>query len=157
MCATTARTGPPLMPLDRFLIAQDAVYPQVLDELAAGRKRTHWMWFVFPQLVGLGFSASAHRYGIAGIGEAQRYLAHPILGARLAETTALMLDWAGKRSAVAILGNIDAMKFCSSMTLFELAALGAKGSEHFGHAIDAFCQGRRDERTLDLLKAIAAR
>jgi uncharacterized protein (DUF1810 family) len=80
------------------------------------------------------------------------YLAHPILGARLAEATQLMLGWARRRSAIAVLGPIDALKFCSSMTLFEVAALTTDAdAEAFSHALDAFCQGRRDERTLHLL------
>lgn len=138
--------------LGRFVTAQDAVYAQVRAELVQGDKRSHWMWFVFPQIAGLGSSATARRYAISGIAEARRYLAHPVLGERLAECTQLMLGWAGRRSAAAILGPVDALKFCSSMTLFELAALDRGGRpEHFAHALDAFCQGRRDERTLGYL------
>lgn len=138
--------------LDRFVTAQDAVFPEVRAELVDGEKRTHWMWFVFPQIAGLGSSAAARRYAIDGLAEAAAYLAHPVLGARLAETTQLMLGWARRRSAFAVLGPIDAVKFCSSMTLFEVAALTAgTASEAFGHCLDAFCQGRRDERTLQLL------
>ncbi|MFC0204512.1 DUF1810 domain-containing protein [Novosphingobium soli] len=138
--------------LDRFVAAQDAVYRQVRAELARGEKQSHWMWFFFPQLAGLGTSPMAQRYAIGSLPEARAYLRHRILGRRLAETTQMMLGWAGRRSAVAILGPVDALKFCSSMTLFELAATGEGDRlDPYGHALDAFCQGRRDERTLQLL------
>lgn len=148
------------MPLDlqRFVDAQDPMFEQVRAELVAGAKRSHWIWFVFPQVSGLGSSPMAQRYAIGGLGEARRYLAHPVLGARLAECTQLMLGWAGRRSAVTILGPVDAMKFCSAMTLFELAALdGSSEAGRFSHALDAFCQGRRDERTLHYLGPIPVR
>jgi uncharacterized protein (DUF1810 family) len=138
--------------LRRFLVAQDDVFSEVRTQLVQGEKQSHWMWFVFPQLAGLGTSPLARTYALAGLEEARRYLSHPVLGARLAECTQLMLGWAGRRSAVAILGTIDALKFCSSMTLFELAALDSScEADRFSHALDAFCQGRRDERTLQLL------
>ncbi len=133
--------------LERFVAAQDTVYSRVLDELRAGDKRSHWMWFVFPQIAGLGQSDMARRYAIADLAEAQAYLAHLVLGPRLQECTGAMLDWAGKRSAEAILGSIDALKFASSMTLFEAAGGGAE----FGGALNAFHSGKRDARTLDLL------
>ncbi|SFG15693.1 Uncharacterized protein, DUF1810 family [Novosphingobium sp. CF614] len=138
--------------LQRFVHAQRETYADALAELRAGTKRSHWMWFVFPQLAGLGHSPTARYFAISGLGEAQDYLAHPVLGPRLAECTDRMLDWAGKRSAVAILGEIDALKFRSAMTLFELAALDRIERDRFSHALDAFCQGRRDERTLRLLR-----
>ncbi len=146
------------MDLDRFIAAQRDVFAQVCAELVDGEKRSHWMWFVFPQIAGLGASAMARRYGVEDLGEARRYLAHPVLGSRLAKVTELMLSWAGRRSAVAILGPVDAVKFCSSMTLFELAtpALSSEAGR-FGHALDAFCDGRRDERTIDMLKRLPAR
>ncbi|WP_404480064.1 DUF1810 domain-containing protein [Novosphingobium sp. BL-52-GroH] len=144
------------MHLDRFVAAQDGLFDEVRAELVEGEKRSHWMWFVFPQVAGLGSSQMALRYAIEGLGEARRYLAHPVLGARLAECTQLMLGWAGRRSAFAILGPVDALKFCSSMTLFELAALEGGDADRFSHALDAFCQGRRDERTLALLDLIPA-
>ncbi|HUD28950.1 MAG TPA: DUF1810 domain-containing protein [Novosphingobium sp.] len=138
--------------LDRFISAQDEIFPQARAELVRGEKRSHWMWFVFPQVAGLGTSLMAQTYAIEGLSEARRYLADPVLGPRLAESTQLMLGWAGRRSAVAILGTVDALKFCSSMTLFELAALErSTEAERFSHALDGFCQGRRDERTLQLL------
>lgn len=140
-----------MMDLERFVTAQDAIFGEVRAELAHGEKRTHWMWFVFPQVAGLGSSPMARRYAVETLDEARRYLRHPVLRQRLDETTRLMLGWAGRRSATGILGAVDAMKFASSMTLFELAAMGTDGAGQFAHALDAFCQGRRDERTLQLL------
>lgn len=133
--------------LDRFVTAQRGIYDQALRELRAGNKQSHWMWFIFPQLTGLGRSATARLYGIAGLEEAWGYLADPVLGPRLAECTDAMLGWAGKRGAVEILGHVDALKFASSMTLFEAAA----GGDRFGHALDIFYSGERDGQTLSLL------
>jgi len=133
--------------LDRFVSAQDELYPRILAELRAGEKRSHWMWFVFPQLVQLGRSEMARRYGIADLGEAQAYLAHPLLGPRLVECTEAMLAHAGARSAEAMLGAVDALKFASSMTLFEAAG----GAPCFAAALDRFYAGKRDTRTLGLL------
>jgi uncharacterized protein (DUF1810 family) len=134
--------------LDRFVSAQAPVYERVREELSRGRKESHWMWFIFPQVGGLGFSAMAARYGIASLDEAKAYLAHPLLGPRLRECTELMLGNAG-RSALGILGPPDDLKFRSSMTLFELAAPGA---EVFGQALDTFFAGERDQRTIELLR-----
>jgi uncharacterized protein (DUF1810 family) len=131
-----------------FVEAQDAVWPSVVAELGEGRKRTHWMWFVFPQLAGLGSSPMAVQYALGSIGEARAYLAHAVLGARLREATRLMLRHAG-RPAEAVLGPIDAMKFRSSMTLF---AAAAPAEALFGEAIAAFFDGP-DPRTLALLGA----
>jgi uncharacterized protein (DUF1810 family) len=105
------------------------------------------MWFVFPQIGGLGFSDMARRYAIADLDEARAYLAHPILGPRLAEFTDTILRWDGRRSAEAILGSVDALKFASSMTLFEAAG----GGSRYARALDAFYCGQRDGRTLQLL------
>lgn len=105
------------MSLERFLTAQDAVWDAVISELTAGQKRTHWMWFVFPQLAALGRSPTAKFYGITGLDEANAYLCHPVLGARLTLTSSLMLDNSIK-GAQAILGPVDALKLRSSMTLF---------------------------------------
>jgi uncharacterized protein (DUF1810 family) len=102
---------------DRFVQAQDAVYERVRRELREGRKRGHWMWFVFPQLSGLGFSAMAQRYAIATLGEAAAYLEHPILGPRLIECSELVNQVEG-RTINEILGTPDDLKFHSSMTLF---------------------------------------
>lgn len=120
--------------LARFVSAQDRVWPDVLRELGAGRKTSHWMWFVFPQLAGLGTSAMSRRYAISGAAEAAAYLAHPVLGPRLAEVTALMMAQPAG-SAEAVLGAVDAAKLRSSLTLF--AAVGgapcaAALARHFG-------------------------
>ena len=133
--------------LARFVAAQEGVYPQALAELRAGIKRTHWMWFVFPQLAGLGSSAMAQRYAIGSLAEARAYLAHPLLGARLRECTAATLAHAGA-SAETIFGPIDAIKLRSSMTLFALA--GAAG-DPFDACLAAFFAGAEDSATLRLL------
>jgi len=135
--------------LERFVAAQEGVYAQALSELHAGAKRSHWIWFVFPQIAGLGRSETARFYAIADLAEAQAYLAHPLLGARLAECTEAMLDWAGRRDAETILGSIDTLKFASSMTLFEAAG----GAPCFARALEAFFAGHRDKQTLALLAA----
>lgn len=133
--------------LERFLAAQDPVWPRVVTELAEGRKQSHWMWFVFPQIAGLGRSAMAVRHALASRAEAAAYLAHPVLGARLRETTDLMLDHAGVR-AEAILGGIDAVKLRSSMTLFHAAA---PSEQRFAHALAVFFAEAGDPRTLEIL------
>src|ERR1700677_1361041 len=107
--------------LQRFVDAQAGVYERARDELREGRKRSHWMWFIFPQIAGLGFSAMAQRYAIASLDEARAYLRHPILGPRLEECTRLVVAVSG-RTATEILGSPDDMKFCSSMSLFAQAA-----------------------------------
>jgi uncharacterized protein (DUF1810 family) len=132
--------------LNRFVEAQTEVYSRVVAELAAGRKQSHWMWFVFPQVAGLGFSAMAQRYAIASRTEAEAYLAHPILGHRLLECTRLVLAVTG-RTIHDILGAPDDMKFHSSMTLF-----GAVSSDPvFDQAIRQYYAGARDQATLDTL------
>ncbi|MCO7221621.1 DUF1810 domain-containing protein [Klenkia sp. PcliD-1-E] len=108
------------MTLQRFVDAQDPVWDDVLAELRAGRKRTHWMWFVFPQLAGLGRSATAQHYAIADLAEAQAYLAHPVLGARLRQACDLLLEH-GDRTAHEVFGSPDDLKLRSSMTLFAAA------------------------------------
>ncbi|HEX4695090.1 DUF1810 domain-containing protein [Sphingomonas sp.] len=135
--------------LDRFVAAQDGVFDRALAELCAGAKTSHWMWFVFPQIAGLGHSAMARMYAIRDLAEARAYLDHPMLGARLAAASEAMLGWAGRRSAEAILGGIDAVKFRSSMTLFEAAA-GA-GAAPYAACLDAFHGGRRDPATIERL------
>ena len=139
--------------LERFVAAQDPVWPRVVAELAAGKKRSHWMWFVFPQIEGLGSSAMSQRYALPSLDEARAYLAHPVLGARLRQVTDLMLGHAGP-PAEAILGGIDAVKFRSSMTLFRAAA---PGEARFQAALDAFHAGEPDPRTLALLAASPGR
>jgi len=133
--------------LERFVGAQEGVHPVALAELRRGRKQSHWIWFVFPQLAGLGVSAMAQRYAIGSLDEARAYLDHPLLGPRLREATEALLAHRGKR-AEEMLGTVDAMKFRSSMTLFEAAS---PGENVFGAALDAFYGGERDAATLRLL------
>jgi uncharacterized protein (DUF1810 family) len=131
--------------LARFVAAQEPVYEQVRTELAAGRKTSHWMWFVFPQAAGLGSSAMAQRYAIGSLEEARAYLAHPVLGARLGECAGLMMRHAG-RSAHDILGSPDDMKLHACATLFDRA-----GGNGFAEILDRFYAGRPHEATLRLL------
>ena len=133
--------------LARFVAAQEPVYAEALAELHAGDKRSHWMWFVFPQLAGLGRSSMAERYGIRSLDEARAYIHHPLLGPRLRECVAALLSWHGRRDVAAILGTIDALKLRSSLTLFELAA----DDGLFGQALDALFGDERDALTLELL------
>jgi uncharacterized protein (DUF1810 family) len=133
--------------LQRFVDAQAPVIDQVRAELRAGRKTSHWMWFVFPQIAGLGYSPMAQRFAISGREEAQSYLQDPVLGPRLAECTGLVNAHAG-RDIVNILGDIDAIKFRSSMTLF---AKVAKDNQIFTHALATFYRGEMDELTLQRL------
>ena len=135
--------------LGRFVAAQAPVFETVLAELRAGRKRSHWMWFIFPQLRDLGRSPTAMFYGIDGIGEARAFLAHATLGPRLDLATAAALE-SGQRSLRTLFGSPDDLKFCSSMTLFDCAAGG--GDTRFAAALRVFADGRRDERTLALLE-----
>ena len=133
--------------LDRFVEAQQGVYPTALAELRAGRKRSHWMWFVFPQLAGLGRSAMAERYAIGSLHEARDYLAHPLLGVRLRECAATLLALPGD-DPVAVLGGVDAMKLRSSMTLF----LRASPSEQvFADVLAKYYGGEADSATDRLL------
>lgn len=135
--------------LQRFVVAQSGgVYETALGELQAGTKRTHWMWFVFPQLAGLGRSETARFYALADRAEAAAFRAHRLLGPRLTACTDAMLSWAGRRDARAILGALDALKFRSSMTLFEAAAANPRP---FAGALEAFYGGERDAATLALL------
>jgi len=133
--------------LQRFADAQAPVFDAVCAELRAGRKASHWMWFVFPQLRGLGRSAMASAYGIASLDEARAYLAHPLLGPRLRQCTQRVLDVDG-RDAHAIFGSPDDLKFRSCMSLF---AHVAGGRSVFDAALDRFFDGRPDPATLRLL------
>jgi uncharacterized protein (DUF1810 family) len=135
--------------LARFVEAQQGIYRQALAELRAGRKRSHWMWFVFPQLKGLGLSSRSLFYGLESVAEARLYLDHVLLGPRLRECTIALLGHQDE-SAEAMLGDIDATKLRSSMTLFESA--GGE-SEPFGQCLAAFFGGERDPATLRLLDA----
>lgn len=129
--------------LERFITAQDPIFEEVLAELRSGRKRTHWIWFVFPQISGLGFSPTSQYYAIRSIEEARAYLVHPILGPRLRQCAAILL--AGEiSSALAIFGQPDTMKFQSSLTPF--AGISQAGSV-FDRAFDRFFQGERCQKT----------
>lgn len=133
--------------LQRFVDAQDRVYHQVLLELGRGQKTSHWMWFVFPQMAGLGGSEMARRYALSSLHEAKAYLEHPLLGPRLRECTALVVS-IDNRSIGEILGFPDDLKFRSSMTLF---AKAAADPQVFIDALGKFFEGRFDQRTLDLI------
>jgi uncharacterized protein (DUF1810 family) len=133
--------------LRRFVYAQESVYRQVVEELSRGHKRTHWMWFIFPQIAGLGFSAMAQHFAIGSREEAAAYLAHDVLGPRLIECTRLVLG-ASEKSITEILGSPDDMKFRSSMTLFDAVSQ----QEIFAEAIGAFYPEGRDPATLAILK-----
>ncbi|MGH6873239.1 MAG: DUF1810 domain-containing protein [Rhizomicrobium sp.] len=133
--------------LERFIAAQDPVYARVVGELRQGRKQTHWMWFVFPQIAGLGRSAMAQHFAIASLDEARAYLAHPLLGGRLRECTGLVLAVEG-RTAREIFGNPDDLKFHSSMTLF---AAAAPEDQPFRKALDRYFSGRGDGVTPGLI------
>jgi uncharacterized protein (DUF1810 family) len=135
--------------LERFVTAQKDIYAQALAELEAGRKRSHWMWFIFPQLAGLGRSPTAQFYGIVSAAEGDAYLDHPLLGHRLRECAAAILAHRG-RSAESIFGAVDTMKLNSSMTLFEAVAADPAP---FASVLDAFFGGARDAATLGLLGA----
>ena len=134
----------------RFVAAQDPVFEQVCAELDGGFKATHWMWFVFPQLLGLGTSAMVVRYGIADLNEAKAYLAHPVLGERLRLCVQKVLGLQG-RTPTQIFGSVDAMKFKSSLTLFAIAAEGSADSELFEKALKKYYAGFRDQKTVSLL------
>ena len=133
--------------LQRFVDAQGPVYAQALAELRAGRKQTHWMWFVFPQVAGLGLSPMAQRYAISGLDEARAYLAHPVLGPRLRECVAAVLAVEG-RTAPEVFGHPDHMKFHSCLTLF---AEAADDNADFRAALERYHDGAPDPATLQIL------
>ena len=133
--------------LERFIEAQRGIYPIALAEIVSGRKRTHWMWFVFPQLRGLGSSDMAYFYGISGIDEARAYLAHPVLSRRLIEISEALLIHTDK-ACTAILGSVDAMKLCSSMTLF---ALISEDGSVFHRVLQQYYDGKMDPATSALV------
>lgn len=134
--------------LNRFISAQAGAYSAVLTELKAGNKRSHWMWFVFPQLDGLGSSITAKHYAIKSLDEAREYLQHPVLGIRLRESTETVLA-VEDRTASEIFGHPDDLKFKSSMTFFQLAA---SQESIFSAALEKYFDGERDSLTLRLLK-----
>ena len=133
--------------LDRFVQAQTLMYPSVLKQMQNGKKTSHWMWFMFPQLRGLGTSTMAHLYGISGLGEAKAYLAHPVLSGRLYELCGELLKHKDK-TALEIFGDIDEMKLKSSMTLF---ALTSEDYTIFDEVLEHFFDGERDAITLKLI------
>ena len=132
--------------LERFVQAQELMYPMAFDEVRNGRKRGHWLWYIFPQLKGLGMSENSQYYGINGIEEARAYLNHPILGARLREITAAFLALKGE-SAKDVFGHLDAMKVRSCMTLFNVVS----DDDLFQRVLDCYYNGVADDRTLEML------
>ena len=139
--------GPDPFQLQRFVDAQDRIFETALSELKSGKKQSHWMWFVFPQLAGLGRSPTAQFYAIRSLHEARAFLAHPTLGDRYRQSVEPMLGWSGRKDASEILGDVDAVKLRSSLTLFE----NASGNPQFKQALEAFYDGP-DTATIQLLK-----
>jgi len=138
--------GPDPFQLQRFVDAQQGTFEIALTELQTGRKQSHWIWFIFPQFVGLGRSPTASFYGVRSVREARAYLAHPVLGNRYRKAVEAMLSWADRKSAVEVLGDVDAMKLRSSLTLFE----SVSGDPLFARALDAFYD-QPDQATLQLI------
>ena len=136
--------------LSRFLKAQEYDYEQALREIRSGRKRSHWMWYIFPQVQGLGFSSTAQYYAIQNLEEAKEYLAHPVLGARLKEISSALLELEGL-SASEIFGYPDDLKLCSSMTLFQLADLDC---DIFREVIEKYYDGVPDSKTVRILREV---
>lgn len=133
--------------LERFIQAQHHTYEQVVSELGAGKKCSHWMWYIFPQISGLGRSMIAQHYALKSLDEANEYLNHFLLGKRIRECTGLVLDHSGMHDACHIFGTIDSMKFCSSMTLFSLV----ESETVFTQALELFFAGKPDQLTLKLV------
>ena len=136
--------------LVRFTEAQAPIYTRVVEELTKGRKRTHWMWFIFPQIAGLGRSTVAQHYAIRDLDQARRHLGDPILEPRLREVVKLMIDQKAT-SVLEILGSPDDLKFRSCLTLFREAASDHSDRALFAQALDQFYRGQPDGRTLELL------
>ena len=134
--------------LHRFVDAQDGIFDTALSELRNGAKRSHWMWFVFPQIAGLGQSPMSQRYAIRSLDEAKAYLGHPVLGPRFRQSVEALLAWSGKRDAIAILGPVDATKLRSSLTLF---AAASPDDPLFAHALATFFDSP-DPATLRILE-----
>ncbi len=141
----------PHAPLDRFLAAQEQDYPRALAEIRQGRKTSHWMWYIFPQLRGLGHSALADRYGIQDLAEARAYLRHPVLRARLEEISTALLKLP-KKDAHTIFGSPDDLKLRSSMTLF---AVAAGPPSLFRDVLEQYFEGAEDPKTLQLLRTVS--
>ncbi|MGZ5196993.1 MAG: DUF1810 domain-containing protein [Kaistella sp.] len=136
------------MSLQKFLDAQDGIYETALQELRTGKKKSHWMWFILPQLLGLGRSATAQFYGISGLSEAKAYLAHPILGFRIRETVAVLLQQ-NHYDAYLIFGSPDDLKLKSCLTLFAIAE--EEKNNIFRKALEVYFQGISDPRTVEML------
>lgn len=134
--------------LNRFVEAQDKVYEQVVNELRQGRKTSHWMWYIFPQIKGLGYSSTATYYAIRSLDEAKEYLKHSVLGERLIECCRILLGLENK-TAEAIFGSVDAMKLKSSMTLFSLVS----DNPVFNQVLDKYYKGIKDSATLEIVLA----
>jgi len=132
--------------LTRFTDAQNGVYERAVAELRRGQKTSHWMWFMFPQIAGLGLSTTSRQYAINSLAEAQAYLAHPVLGPRLRECASILVH--ASRTAEQIFGGIDALKLRSSMTLFQRAG---PGESVFGQVLDQYFDGSEDPATLERL------
>ena len=137
--------------LQRFVDAQEGDFSIALSEIRAGSKQSHWIWYIFPQLAGLGRSPTAIFYGIGSLDEASAYLGHSTLGPNLRDCVEALMPWAASRTAEQIFGPIDAMKLKSSLTLFDAAS----GDPLFGSVLDSFFGGQRDDATLALLNAQA--
>lgn len=135
--------------IERFVQAQSEVYSLALNEIKSGRKRSHWMWYIFPQLKGLGHSCNSNFYGISGAEEAKEYLEQPILGQRLTEVSNAILNLATD-SAVDVFGGIDSRKLKSSMTLFDFVS----PNDIFARVLDKYFNGQRDNRTIKILETI---
>lgn len=136
--------------LQRFVEAQDSIYAEVVRELERGYKQSHWMWFIFPQIQGLGKSGTARKFSIGSLDEAREYLKHPVLGARLRECTRLVLAVEG-RTSEQIFGAIDTLKFRSSMTLFLYAT---EENRIFQEALEKYFEGQGDRLTIDILQKL---
>ena len=141
------------MSITRFKEAQERFggYETALEEIRQGEKRSHWIWYIFPQLKGLGRSYNSEYYGIASLDEAKEYLGDPVLKGRLIEISEVLLKHKGE-DIHGIMGGIDALKLRSSMTLFEVAGSADEECKVFGEILDSFFGGKRDERTIGLLK-----
>lgn len=137
-----------MMNLDRFVSAQEHCYERALEEVKSGRKESHWMWFIFPQILGLGMSDTATFYSINDIGEAKLYLEHEVLGPRLVEITKELLEL-DTDDPVDVFGDIDALKLNSCMTLFDYVS---DDENVFSEVIEKFYNGQKDEKTLQLIK-----
>jgi uncharacterized protein (DUF1810 family) len=138
-------------PLDRFIEAQEPVFERVVEELTGGRKRSHWMWFVFPQIDGLGHSPLARHYAIRDLDEAKSYLGHSVLGERLRKCCSVLLTHRDK-TAHEIFGSPDDLKFRSCLTLFLHAAESVEDRELFSTALETFYHGLADEQTIEILE-----